>query len=241
MSEHWAINEEQMTSPHSRATPSDPAPALTKGGRMLVGETLIHEDIPQGQRIYSDRAPALGASPGSLGWISSMAGSHVKTYPSPEDGPDSLATKAVSGLSSLESLANYGQDGAASRMFRGFAAQTADVISPASSPTWMNSGSMRRGQLWTLNTSESRNVAPACSLSEVLEELDPENPAQRRYWLSPRAARGILRRALRRGRPLPERLVRRLVEIGGTVEISTAAEPTSMETASESPQLSLDL
>src|SRR5204863_119653 len=47
----------------------------------------------------------------------------------------------------------------------------------------------------------SPNVAVGCSLSDVLENHVPP-----RFFLSPRAAQGILRRAEKRGRMLPSRL-----------------------------------
>ena len=40
------------------------------------------------------------------------------------------------------------------------------------------------------------------SLSEVLVRIGPDEP----YWLSPKACQGILRRASRRGKELPEAL-----------------------------------
>ena len=58
------------------------------------------------------------------------------------------------------------------------------------------------GQLWMRNSSEFRNDAHVSSLSEILEpgNIDP------RYCLSPTACRGILRRAEKRGKKLPEQL-----------------------------------
>jgi len=55
---------------------------------------------------------------------------------------------------------------------------------------------------WTLNTSEFPNAVVASSLSQVLEvgTLPP------RFFLSPKACAGILRRAERRGKQLPPML-----------------------------------
>ena len=58
------------------------------------------------------------------------------------------------------------------------------------------------GACSTADTSECPNDAAVCtpsSLSDVLEQIAPTEP----YWLSPRACRGILRRAARRGKQLP--------------------------------------
>jgi hypothetical protein len=53
----------------------------------------------------------------------------------------------------------------------------------------------------TLDTSEFPSDAVECSLSDILEATP-----DRRYSLSARAARGILRRAAARGRTLPSEL-----------------------------------
>src|SRR3972149_4154687 len=69
---------------------------------------------------------------------------------------------------------------------------------------WMGSGILERGQLLMLDTSEWPSDADAfseCSLALILEPDAPQ-----KYSLSPRACRGILRRAEKRGRALPERL-----------------------------------
>ena len=55
---------------------------------------------------------------------------------------------------------------------------------------------------WTLSGSAWPSSARVCSLSDVLET----QPVPQRYYLSRRAAQGILRRAAKRGRDLPEQL-----------------------------------
>ena len=61
-------------------------------------------------------------------------------------------------------------------------------------------------ECWTLSTSEFPSGDGACSssLADVLEP--PTVPGLSKYFLSPKAAQGILRRAGRRGRSLPEPL-----------------------------------
>ena len=78
-------------------------------------------------------------------------------------------------------------------------------ISDACSKPWMNSGMVWHGGYWTRNTSEWPNGAVASSLSAVLEAHAPE-----KYSLSPKACAGIIRRADKRGKPLPEQLRRAL-------------------------------
>jgi DNA (cytosine-5)-methyltransferase 1 len=57
-----------------------------------------------------------------------------------------------------------------------------------------------------LNTSESPSGAVASSLSDVLEIRADLS----KYYLSPRAATGIIRRAAKRGRELPPQLAEAL-------------------------------
>jgi len=57
-------------------------------------------------------------------------------------------------------------------------------------------------ECWTLNTSESPSVAVESSLSRVLET----GVLPQRFFLSPTACAGILRRAERRGKALPPAL-----------------------------------
>ncbi len=66
-----------------------------------------------------------------------------------------------------------------------------------------------RTEFLTLNGGESHSAAVACSLLDVLQkaELVPQ-----KYYLSSRAARGILNRAAYRGRRLPEILEQALLE-----------------------------
>ena len=58
---------------------------------------------------------------------------------------------------------------------------------------------MLRTELLTLNTGEFPSVAVESTLSQILQADVPE-----KYFLSPKACRGILRRASARGKELPE-------------------------------------
>jgi hypothetical protein len=61
----------------------------------------------------------------------------------------------------------------------------------------------------TLNTTEWPSAAAVCSLSDTLETGD----VPRKYFLSPKACQGILRRAEKRGKALPEMLKHSLEQI----------------------------
>ena len=62
-------------------------------------------------------------------------------------------------------------------------------------------GGLSLGELTMLNTGESPNVAVESRLSQILEVNVPE-----KYRLSAKAYEGILRRAERRGKELPQML-----------------------------------
>ena len=72
-------------------------------------------------------------------------------------------------------------------------------------PPWL-------GSLGTLNTSECPKDAVESSLSQILQDTVPSQ-----YWLSPKACRGMLRRADCRGKPLPELLELALLMQGGLI------------------------
>lgn len=80
------------------------------------------------------------------------------------------------------------------------------------SGSWPAAGITRNGVVWMLNTGESHSGAVACSLSDILEK----DPVPARYFLSPKAAAGILRRAERRGRELPPALRQALMALAST-------------------------
>ncbi len=70
-----------------------------------------------------------------------------------------------------------------------------------SSGCWKTAGILSHGECWTLNSSEYPSAAAACFLSDILEPSAPQ-----RFYLSPRACRGLLRRARTKERSLPPEL-----------------------------------
>ena len=88
-----------------------------------------------------------------------------------------------------------------------FCRATEDGTLAPLSGRWLNSGMGGPTESWTLSTSEFPSDAVVCSLSDVLEDSDVVPEA---YYLTRTACRGILRRAEKRGRKLPETLQRAL-------------------------------
>lgn len=141
---------------------------------------------------------------------SGQAGSPAKTSASRESEQDSQASDLASPSPSLTLWSSDDLGGSCWRTSLGSSAPTTGLTSESFSAKWSNSGMAWRGELWTRDTSESPNDAVECSLSAVLEATAPA-----RFSLSARAASGILRRASRRGKVLPQALEKALQEIGG--------------------------
>lgn len=89
------------------------------------------------------------------------------------------------------------------RRRRRFASDTPAQTSRWFAPRWRTSGTASSTAFSTADTSESPSDggASSSSLSSILEPTVPD-----RFYLSPRAALGILLRAGRRGRELPPHL-----------------------------------
>jgi hypothetical protein len=123
-------------------------------------------------------------------------------------------------LSSPGSLSLFDPDGFSSRTFRVSSLPRAVGTSEQSLERWPTSGTAWRGGFSTHVSSECRSDAEGCSSSErsLTEILEPPRSVPGRFSLSGRAARGILRRAEKRGKMLPAHLAMAL-------EAVAAAEP----------------
>lgn len=115
-----------------------------------------------------------------------------------ENGKGYEADSRASFSSLLDSLEKHAPDFFLSRTCRVFSAHTKDEISELSSGRWPNSGIASDGVCLTAKTSESPNHVVESTLSGVIET----GKVHPRYFLSPNAARGCLRRAERMGRNL---------------------------------------
>jgi hypothetical protein len=101
----------------------------------------------------------------------------------------------------------------------GFSGKTSPVFCPAtedgtlvpSSGRWAYLGyGFAWTECWTLSSTECPSAVVASSLSDILETGD----VPQRYFLSAKACVGILRRAEKRGKKLPELLELALREVG---------------------------
>lgn len=161
----------------------------------------------------SEEVPTMGqntgASTGRASVVyestSSAGASPVRTSPSPESVQGSPGSGADSSSSSCGSLTLWSspEDGSSLRTYPDSSPRMEALTSGSYSRRWPTSGfTTSPGELWTADTSECPSGGGAySSLRDVLEADAPS-----RFYLSPRAAEGILRRADRRGRDLPEEL-----------------------------------
>ena len=137
--------------------------------------------------------------------------SPAKTYQWQDDALAWLESAADSGLSLHELLANFARNGLLLKTSLAYCPVIEDGTLPSSFTGWGNSGIYRPGESLTLSTSEWPSDAAVCSLSQVLE-----TDAPLRYFLSPTACAGILRRAEKRGRELPAHLKAALEQVAMT-------------------------
>ena len=123
----------------------------------------------------------------------------------------------------LQSLLDIAPGGSFGKTFPVPCPQTEDGPLPLSSKVWNSSGIMQPGECLTFSTARhfnslgpSRSEETVCSLSDILET----GAVPQKYYLSAKACRGILRRAEKRGKVLPELLMRALKAVADS-------EPTS--------------
>lgn len=136
---------------------------------------------------------------------SGQAASLAKTSAWPASEPGSGVIVPLWGSSTSTSSTSTDPLGSFSRMSQVSLAPLPAATLGRSSVNWRGWATGGPSGWWTRDGSESPNGAVASSLSRVLL---PRTPL--RFYLSPRAGAGILRRAARRGRELPEKLMREL-------------------------------
>jgi len=188
MSEPVAYDPNQMTSVANRSNPKpgDPCHPLVAAAPPLL--------------IWANQT---GHEQHLLPLTSSAVASPARTSALRDAVRALMAHARDSGTSSVASLASSFPHGCSSRTSLAFVPLGEDGTLPSSFAGWRNSGTWGPGGAWTLSTSvwPSDGSESSCSLAEILEPDVPQ-----KYWLSPKACQGILRRAERRGKTLPAAL-----------------------------------
>jgi len=151
-----------------------------------------------------------------LTFLSEEAHANHSALPASEPGWMTRAETSCSPI--LPSLHDIGPSGWSGRMSPEYCHLTGGEILAPSSGRWANSGMGSPTECLTLSTSEAatsptlfRSTAVVCSLSDILETGD----VPQRYYLTPRACAGILRRAEKRGKDLPPMLSQALRQVAG--------------------------
>jgi len=130
--------------------------------------------------------------------IFSAVGSPVRISQSPDAGAVFTPSEAGSSSSLPDWLESCAPTGCSLRTSQACSHRIKVKTSKPSSKRFPNSGMRLRGESWTAVISEFPSDAVECTLSDILEPTVPQ-----RFYLSQRAAQGILRRAARRGKELP--------------------------------------
>ena len=136
---------------------------------------------------------------------------HANLSQSQDLGRDWLTRVATSCSPTLRLLTDIGPNGWFGKTSPASCRVTGDGILEPSCKGWANSGMGSPTEFLTLNTSEWPSDAAVCSLSQTLEV----GSVPQRFFLSAKACAGILRRAERRGKQLPEALRLALRQVAG--------------------------
>jgi hypothetical protein len=136
---------------------------------------------------------------------------------------DSATHAAASCLHTWRSLNVTGLDGLSGKMSPASCRPTEEGILEPSSGRWGTWGMGGLTESWTLSGSEWPKDAAVCSLSQTLET----GPLPQRFYLSQKACAGILRRAEKRGKELPQLLSEALRAVA---ELETTTKPCSVKT-----------
>ena len=141
----------------------------------------------------------------------------ARTCPSPGDAQGSPEHDPDCSTSSPESSTLFDPNGYSSRTYPDSSPRTAVGTSESCLERWPTSGTAWHGGFSTHVSSECRSADGECSSSEpsLAEILEPPQNVPARYSLSAKAAAGILRRAEKRGRTLPEHLAAALENVAG--------------------------
>lgn len=190
-------------------------------------DSLNHAASPEVPTMGQNTGMATGRAGVIFQSTSYAEDSPAKTSPLQANELDSRESEVDSSTKPPESLTLFSatEAGFSLRMFPDSFPHKTEEISESFSRRWPNSGFMTSpGECWTVDTSECRSDGGvSSSLPDVLEaDVAP------RFYLSQRAAAGILRRAEKRGRELPPHLDNALRTLStGNKEGRTTTQPKS--------------
>lgn len=222
----------------ARRTPTDVASLAATGVECRASRTYLAFDWSEDDSPAPDRDWTPAVSPWLAVLTSSAEVHRAKTSASlADDEVSSTESAPACSSSSPESPMTLfaTEDGCCLRTFPDFfpalADLEADETSRSYSRRWPTSGfTTSPGECWTATTSECPSAGDAStSLQDVLLETVPD-----RFYLSPRAAAGILRRAEKRARALPRPLHRALTELASA---HPADDSTTTRTSSPTPSI----
>ncbi len=151
---------------------------------------------------------------------------HARTSQLPVNERDLMENEASCSTRQPESLTLFSgtEDGCSLRTFPDSFPRTVAETSLPFSRRWPNSGfTTSLGECWTADTSECpRGGGGFSSLPDVLEGIVPD-----RFYLSPKAAAGILRRSQKRERELPVALLDALMILSARYKAEESADTES--------------
>ena len=203
-------NQSGTDAPPSEVAPQSLAMRGREGGNMPeLADVMPSIRTPGGGSSYP--MALTGSTPPS-----GQAASPARISASPASGGDSPVPDPDWPTASSPLWSDTDLPPSSSRTYLAFSPVMPVGTLGRSSVLWGNSGTGGPTGFSTLNTSECPSVGGACSsspstLASILEESVPQ-----RYFLSARAAEGILRRATKRGRELPPALETALRALAST-------------------------
>jgi hypothetical protein len=201
-------------SPEAERSGEALTPSPDAVGRMRLRPPSFGLYVNESPTLQSGRPPS----------ICSVEVSPAKTSQSPDAAPDSPEANdrpSSSSSPAVQTSLFQPEGGSSSRTYPDYFPAKTDEILPSYSRRWPSSGfTTSPGECWTADTSESPNAgAGSSSLADVLQDDVPS-----KYFLSPRAAAGILRRVEKRGRALPSHLLAALEAVARTTTTDRPAE-----------------
>lgn len=200
--------------------------SMPNGSEVMAFAQNQREEV----RDLNGLAVTLNAEPGTHQQTylltSSAADSPARTSQLPVNERDSMEKEASCSMRQPESLTLFSgtEDGCSLRTFPDSFPQTVAETSLPFSRRWPNSGfTTSLGECWTADTSECpRGGGGFSSLPDVLEGIVPD-----RFYLSPKAAAGILRRSQKRERELPVALLDALMILSARYKAEESADTES--------------